>query len=78
MKALHQMCCDDEMTSEMNTINQLYNSYDCRIIKEVKSIEKLEQKLVRHRSARMFNLRCLQEKVIKNFKRKMIKKLNSS
>ena len=50
------------MTSEMNTINQQYNNYDHRIIKEVRGKEKLEHKLVRHRSTRTFNLRCLWEK----------------
>ena len=77
------------MISEVNTISQLYNNYDHGIIKEVISIEKLEHKLVRHRSARTFNVRCLQEKVIPRgcrikfksktiLKEKLTKKLSSN
>ena len=73
------------MTSERNIINHPFNSDDHGIINVVRNIEKLEYRLVKHRSTRTFNLRCLQEKFIptgcrvkfkckNNFERKIIKK----
>ena len=74
------------MTSERNIFNSLYNNYDCEIIKKVRYIEKLEDKLVKHRNARTFNLECLKEKALpseckikfkckNNFERKIIEKV---
>ena len=53
-----------KMTSERNIFNHLYKNYDHGIIKEVRFIEKLELRLAKHKTARSFNLGCLQEKVI--------------
>ena len=52
------------MTSARNKFNHLYNSFDHGIIKELRCVEKLEPRLAKHKTARIFILRCLQEKVI--------------
>ena len=51
-------------TSEMNTINQLYSTYEKATPKEVRELEGLKHKLVKQRDTCIFNLQCLHEEVI--------------
>ena len=46
------------------TINHLYANYDLNTQKEVRKLEGLEHKLVKHRGVHIFNFWCLHEKVI--------------
>ena len=51
-------------TSIMNPFTFIIDSYNHETLLEVGKLEKLEIQLVKSRAARIFNLRCLANKVI--------------
>ena len=51
-------------TSVMNPFTFIKDSYNCEIALEARKLEKLEIQHAKSRTARIFNLRCLSNKVI--------------